>query len=104
MLSTSYGEHHKFTVRCSEATGVKLFSNQRTALLAEITNVQFDGTFFTVPRQFSQLWMIFVSVGRRTLHVISCLITAKSQELYQAVLEKLREIIPHFQPQVAISD
>ena len=30
--------------------------------------------------------------------------TAKSQELYQEVLEKLREKIPHFQPQVAMSD
>ena len=29
---------------------------------------------------------------------------AKSQELYQAVLEKLREKNPHFQPQVAMSD
>ena len=84
MLSTtSYGEHHKFTVKCGEATGVLFFSNQITALLAEITNVQFDDTFFTVPRQISQLWKIFVSVERNTLPAIHCLMTTKIQELYQ---------------------
>ena len=74
MLSTtSYGEHHhKSTVRCGEATGVIFFSNQMTALLAEITNVQFDGTSFTVPRQFSQLWTIFdLSEGTLYLQFIA---------------------------------
>ena len=40
MLSTtSFGDHHKFTVRCGEQTGVVLFSDQMTTLLADISNV-----------------------------------------------------------------
>ena len=86
MLS-SIGDHHKFTVRCGEQTGVIFFSDQMTTLLADITNIQFDNTFFTVPCQFVQLRTIFVAVGRHTAPVIYCLMTAKNQDLYQAVLE-----------------
>ena len=72
--------------------------------LNEVTNVQFDGTFYTVPTQFSQLWTIFVSVGKHTLPAIHCLMTAKTQELYQAVLEIIYTNIPQFRPLASMSD
>ena len=72
--------------------------------LNEVTNIQFDGTFFTVPTQFFQLWTIFVSVGGHTLPAVHCLMTAKSQELYQAVLESIRTNVPQFRPVASMSD
>ena len=52
-------------------TGVVFFSDQIKTFMAEVTNIQFDGTFYTVPNQFSQLWTVFVSVGRNTLPAIN---------------------------------
>ena len=49
-----------------------------------------------VPVQFFQLWTIFLAVVRHTLPAIHCLMTAKSQNLYQAVLENISVNIPLF--------
>ena len=70
----------------------------------EVTNIQFDGTFFTVPIQFYKLWTILVSVGRHTLPAIHCLMTSKSEILYQAVWEAIHENLPEFQPSASMSD
>ena len=73
-------------------------------LLDEVTDIQFDGTFFTVPTQFSQLWAIFVAVGRHALPALHCLMTVKSQDLYKAVLEDISVKIPQFKPQSSMLD
>ena len=105
MLSTTpYGEYFKIHVTCCEETGVIFFSEQMVALLSEVTNIQFDGTFYTVPNQFSQLWTVFVSVERHTLPAIHCLITAKSKDFYKAVLENIAIHIPQFLPSASMSD
>ena len=57
-----------------------------------------------VPVQFFQLWTIFLAVVRHTLPAIHCLMTAKSQNLYQAVLENISVNIPLFQPSSTMSD
>ena len=75
-----------------------------STLLAEVTNIQFDGTFYTVPTQFFQLWTIFATVGRHTVPAINCLMTAKTQELYKAVLESISAKIPQFKPEFSMSD
>ena len=62
--------------------------------MAEASNIQFDRTFDTVSIQFYQLWTIFVGVGRHTIPAIHCLMTAKTQYLYRAVLECLITHIP----------
>ena len=102
--TTTMGKYYKYSVTTSEQTGVIFFSEQMQTFLNEVTNVQFDGTFYTVPTQFSQLWTIFVSVGRHTLPAIHCLITAKTQELYQAVLEIIYTNVPQFRPLASMSD
>ena len=75
-----------------------------STLLSDVTNIQFDGTFFTIPTQFTQLWTIFVAVRRHTLPAIHCLMTAKSQALYKAVLESISVKIPQFKPLASMSD
>ena len=83
LSSTHLGIYNKFNVTCGGQTGVIFFSDQMKTFMAEVTNIQFDGTFHTVPNQFYQLWTIFVSVGRNNLPAIHCLLTSKKQELYQ---------------------
>ena len=57
----------QFTVARDNQIAVVFYSDKMRTFPSEITNIQFDGTFFTVPVQFSQLWTIFASVGRHTL-------------------------------------
>ena len=71
MLSTtSLGAHFKFSVRSGDQIGVVFFSGEMRDTLSEGTNIQFDGTFYTVPVQFYQLWTIFIAVGRHTLPAV----------------------------------
>ena len=48
---------------------------------------------FTSYEPYSSLW-----TDIRTLPAIHCLITGKSQDLYQAILENISANIPLFQP------
>ena len=102
--TTTFGEYYKFSVRCGDDVGVVFYSDQMGTLLSEISNIQFDGTFYTVPIQFYQLWTIFVAVEKHSLPAIHCLMTGKSQDLYQAVLETISTKLPHFKPLASMSD
>ena len=51
-----------------------------------------------VPVQFYQLWTIFISVARHTVPAIHCFMTARSQELYSCLLERLVRHLPEFKP------
>ena len=62
------------------------------------------GPFFTVPIQFYQLWTIFIVVNQHVIPAIHCLLTGKSEQLYDTLLLKIREIVPQFQPQNSMSD
>ena len=96
--TTNLGNYYKFSVTNGNHIGAIFFSSEMMHRLDEITNIQFDGTFYTVPKQFSQLWTIFVDVGRHTLPAIHCLMTSKSQELYR------QNNIPQFKPLISMSD
>ena len=105
MLSTtSLGAHFKFSVRSGDQIGVVFFSDEMRSILSESTNIQFDGTFYTVPVQFYQLWTIFISIGRYTLPAIHCLLSGKTQGLYKAILENILIHIPQFTPIATMSD
>ena len=104
LTTTQYMEHFKFAAISGDQIAAVFYSEQMSTFLAEITNVQFDGTFFTVPKQFFQLWTIFVSVGRHSLPAIHCLMSSKSQDLYKAVLEKIANEVPLFLPIAKMSD
>ena len=87
--TTAFGDCYKFSVTCGNQTAVVFFSDKMNDFLTEVMNIQFDGTFFALHVQFFQLWTLFVAVGRHTLPAIHCLMTAKNQVLYQAILEIL---------------
>ena len=88
ITTTSFGKYYKSSVSVGNEIGVIFLSDQMNEFLSQVTNIQYDGTFFTVPIQFYRLWTILISVGRHILPAIHCLLTGKSQQLYQAILEK----------------
>ena len=49
LSSTHLGIYNRFNVTCGSQTGVIFFSDQMKSRMAQVTNIQFDGTFYTVP-------------------------------------------------------
>ena len=69
----------------------------------EFTN--FDGTFHVVPKLFYQLFTIFIQEGHHALPAIHVLLMSKkSESLYEAVLKKIADMMPDFQPKLAVGD
>ena len=75
--TTNFAVNLKATVIVDGRIGVIFFSDKLYGFLADITNIQFDGTFYTVPKQFYQLWTLFLSVGRHAIPAIHCLLLTK---------------------------
>ena len=63
-----------------------------------MNDIQFNGSFQTVPKQFYQLLTILFSVGRHSLPAIHYMMTSKEEALYIAVLREIQIIIHNFQP------
>ena len=101
---TIFGMHFKASSFRGADSGFIFFSDEITSIMLDIFEICFDGTFFTLPVQFYQLWTIFIVIDQHVLPAIHCLLTGKSEELYQAVLSKIQEILPEFQPQIEMSD
>ena len=59
---TNFGNYFQFSVSCGNQSAGIFISNAMKTLFTEVTNVQFDGTFYTVPIQFCHLWTLFVAV------------------------------------------
>ena len=74
---SSFDQHHKFTVLIDNNTAVVFASQKMVNLLSEVIHIQFDGTFYTVPLQFYQIWTIFVTVGTKSFPAIHCLMNSK---------------------------
>ena len=102
--TTQLGKFFKFSVTSDNQTGGVFFSERMSGFLSEVSNIQFDGTFYTVSKQFTQLWTVFVSVGRHSLPAIHCLMTGKSQGQYQSLHDNLSSKIPNFIPVTSMSD
>ena len=73
-------------------------------MIGDICDIQFDGTFYIVPKLFYQLFTIFISIGTHTLPAIYCLMSHKDEELYIAVILKLKDFIPQLLPTNIMSD
>ena len=54
--------------------------------------------FLSVPRLYYQLFTVFVTHVDYTFPVFYALMTRKTTDLYTAVVQKLHEIAPEFQP------
>ena len=101
---SEFTTHHKFTISVGVEIAVVFYSEPMANALSEINRLQFDGTFYTVPSQFYQLWTIFLNIDRYTIPSIHCLMTFKSQELYTAIVQRISTSFIDFKPTISISD
>ena len=61
LTTTTFAVNIKSTINLEDHIAVILFSDKLYDLLADITNIQFDGTFYTLPKQFSNWGPIYFS-------------------------------------------
>ena len=98
----------KFYSDFIEVNGEKVaslfFSPQSISIFQNFHVIGFDGTFLVCPKPFKQLFTIFNHLKGRFFPIIFCLMTSKRQVHYEAVLQKIKQLLPQFQPMEAISD
>ena len=100
----TFNQFLRKTVIIGDQCSVIFFSESMKENLSNATNLYFDGTFKKCPKQFYQLWTVFVDFGRHILHGIHCLLTSKSEEIYTATLANIKEIVPQMSPSCAMGD
>ena len=83
---TSFGKFYKGSVSINQQSAHIFFSERMVEMISHFSDLQFDGTFYCVPKQFYQLWTVFVTIDRHNLPAINCLMTGKDQQLYKNVL------------------
>ena len=102
--TTSFAINFKATIKLEERVAVIFFTEKIYEIIADVHDIQYDGTFHVQPKLFCQLFTIFLSIGRNTILAIHCLKTTKDEELYTAVIIKIKELIPQLQPTKTMSD
>ena len=102
--ATHFTLHLKSTVVLEDRIAVIFFSDRIYETFAYGNKIDFDGTFSAVPKQFYQLWTLFITIRRHTFPLIHYLLTNKYEELYTAVLFKIKTLILQLQPTSAMSD
>ena len=72
--------------------------------MKDVEQIQFDGTFYTVPSIFYQLFTILITFHGHCIPAMHILMQNKTEDLYTLVVLKIRELIPDFSPKIAVSD
>ena len=104
LVYSRYSYMHKATVCVDNSVGTIFVSDKMILVAKSCKRICFDGTFYTVPKIFYQLFTIFCIQDEHTIPIIHVLMTNKSEELYKACINRVVEIIPCFKPDVAVSD
>ena len=77
--STNFALNFKAAIILDERIAVIFLSEKIHNMIGDICDIQFDGTFYIVPKLFYQLFTIFISIGTHTLPAIYCLIRIKTR-------------------------
>ena len=102
--TTNFALNLKATITLDEKRAVIFFSEKIHSMMGDIYDIQFDGTFYVVPKIFYQLFTIFILIGTHALPAIHCLMTHKDEELYTEVVLKVKDLFPQFRPTNIMSD
>ena len=73
-------------------------------LLKASTDLFMDATFQTVPKQFYQLFTLFVEIDGFIFPTCYVLMTRKTTQMYTAVFTKIKEMLPDFLPHSVQAD
>ena len=84
--------------------GSIFYSEAFVGRIGNYDSICYDGTFFIVPKIFNQLFVICVKFGPRYLPVFFVLMTRRLKDHYKAVIQKIRQLVPNFEPRFAIGD
>ena len=78
---------------CSEGSYAVIFASDfMIQKMKDVEQIQFDGTFYTVPSIFYQLFTIFITFHGHCIPVVNILMQNKTENLYTSVVLKLREL------------
>ncbi|EFX71793.1 hypothetical protein DAPPUDRAFT_326828 [Daphnia pulex] len=94
------GSSDFFKARVSTATGTALIFLSITLLtqLRTTKQIQADGTFKTVPNLFYQLFTLHFKAYKKSFPVAFVLMSEKSLDLYNAVMEKILDTLQEIDP------
>lgn len=84
--------------------GPIFFSQQVLDVVGEINGVSFDGTFFTCPRLFHQIFIIFANFRGKHFPIIFTLMQSRTKVHYCALIDKIVSLVPTFNPMNLMSD
>ena len=104
LLHSSYSMNYRLTIRDCNETTVVFATDLMISKLIDDQTIHFDATFKVVPRLFYQLFTIFIRYKGHAIPAIHVLMTAKSEQLYRAVLSALHGFIPNFRPTLSLCD
>jgi len=85
-------------------TALLFATDGQLELLTALGLIYVDSTFRVVPRLYYLLFTVFVAHFDHTFPVFYALMTRKTTDLYKAVVQKVHEIAPDFQPNQATAD
>ena len=106
--TTTDGPFYRGCVRANDdtnGTACVFASPKQLSILSSAKSAFMDGTFFTVPRLFYQLFTIFVTVQCHVFPVCFVLMTRKTKVLYKAVFEHIKTLVPNFfEPVTVMAD
>ena len=80
------------------------FSENLISTFRNFDSICYDGTFYIVPKQFNQLFIVSVKKGDRYLPTFFILMKNRLSSHYQVVFEKISILVPTFHPNHAIGD
>ena len=89
------------TLAENEGTAVIFISDLMMTQLVNAKNINYDATFFVVPKNFYQLFTIFFHHDGHSFPCIHVLMSRKTETLYIAVFQKILESVPDFKPEFA---
>ena len=101
---TRFSKVFRSMIISTEGYAAIFWSDRMFEYLKDCDYINFDGTFYVVPKLFYQLFSIFIQEGHHAMPTIHVLMSKKAETLYEAVLQKIANMIPHFQPKLAIGD
>ena len=87
-----------------EVVSTLFFSRNSIQNIQNFETVCFDGTFFIVPKIFSQLFVISVKIETRFIPIFFTLMTSRLHRHYLLVLTQIKNLVPGFLPVLAIGD
>ena len=103
---TPFSSYYKGSVTFEDQLGLMFASTTLLALLSGITDVFVDATFRVVPSCFpnGQLLNILVDYIGTVIPVCHVLMTGRKEGLYTAAFEKLKGLVPDFNPTHGMAD